>query len=281
MPELLYPFHAANASGQFWAQQPRVSRLVCQPPNSGDRTSTGESDRLLERTNTRMIHAAPLRPNKRRKGKLAYAGEQIANMLQSARFVWAVSQIRVLIQFKERPMKTRFTILTCVMLLLGIALLARAQMERPKPAPELKKLDYFAGTWTAEGDIKPGPMGPGGKFTGTNHVQWMDGTFFLVTHSEFNGAMGKGTETAYMGYDGNDKMYTYDSFNSLGEADHAKGNVDGDTWTWQSETRMGPQTIKGRLTIKVLSATAYNFKFEMSPDGTTWNTVLEGKDTKK
>jgi hypothetical protein len=44
---------------------------------------------------------------------------------------------------------------------------------------------------------------------------------------------------------------------------------------------MGSQTIKGRLTIKVLSATAYNFKFEMSPDGTTWNTVLEGKDTKK
>jgi hypothetical protein len=100
-------------------------------------------------------------------------------------------------------------------------------------------------------------------------------------HSEFNGAMGKGAETSYMGYDSNDKMYTYDSFNTLGEADHAKGNVDGDTWTWQSETRMGSQTIKGRLTIKVLSATAYNFKFEMSPDGTTWNTVLEGKDTKK
>jgi len=36
MAELLYPFHAANASGQFWAQQPRVSRLVCQPPNSGE-----------------------------------------------------------------------------------------------------------------------------------------------------------------------------------------------------------------------------------------------------
>jgi len=31
----------------------------------------------------------------------------------------------------------------------------------------------------------------------------------------------------------------------------------------------------------VLSATAYNFKFEMSPDGATWSTVLEGKDTKK
>jgi uncharacterized protein DUF1579 len=178
-------------------------------------------------------------------------------------------------------MKTRFTILTCMTLLLGIALSARAQTEIPKPAPELKKLDYFAGMWATEGDIKPGPLGPGGKFTGTNHVQWMDGGFFLVTHSEFNGAMGKGMETSYMGYDSNDKMYTYDSFNTLGEADHAKGNVDGETWTWQSETRMGPQAIKGRLTIKVLSATSYNFKFEMSPDGTIWNTVLEGKDTRK
>ncbi len=178
-------------------------------------------------------------------------------------------------------MKTRFTILACITFLLGIALSARVQMETPKPAPELKKLDYFVGTWASEGEIKPGPMGSGGKFTGTNHVQWMDGAFFLVTQSEFNGAMGKGTETAYMGYDSNDKMYTYDSFNTLGEADHAKGNVDGDTWTWQSETRVGAQTMKGRLTIKVLSATAYNFKFEMSPDGAAWTTVLEGKDKKK
>ena len=178
-------------------------------------------------------------------------------------------------------MKPHFTIYTCVTVLLGIALSVRAQTEIPKPAPELKRLDYFAGTWTAEGEIKPGPMGAGGKFTGTNHVQWMDGGFFLVTNSAFNGAMGKGAETSYMGYDSNDKTYTYDSFNTLGEADHARGGVDGDTWTWLSETRMGSQTMKGRLTIKVLSATAYNFKFEMSPDGTTSNTVLEGKDTKK
>ena len=115
-------------------------------------------------------------------------------------------------------MKRRVTILTCMTLLLGIALSARVQMEISKPAPELKKLDYFAGTWTTEGEIKPGPMGSGGKFTGTNHVQWMDGAFFLVTHSEFNGAMGKGAETAYMGYDSDDKMYTYDSFNTPGRS---------------------------------------------------------------
>lgn len=176
---------------------------------------------------------------------------------------------------------TRFSTLACMTLLLGTVLSMPAQTEAAKPAPELKKLDYFVGAWSAEGDMKPGPMGPGGKFRDTNQVQWMEGAFFLVTHSRFNGAMGKGVETAYMGYDSDDKMFTYDSFNSLGEADHAKGTLVGDTWTWQSETRIGPQTVKGRLIIKMLSATAYNFKFEISADGATWNTVLEGKDTKK
>ncbi len=178
-------------------------------------------------------------------------------------------------------MRVRVTMLTCTTLLLGAELSARVPTEAPKPAPELKKLDYFVGTWTTEGEIKPGPMGAGGKFTGTNHVQWMDGAFFLVTHSEFNGAMGKGAETSYMSYDSNDNMYIYDSFNTLGEADHASGNLDGDTWTWQSETRMSAQTMKGRLTMKVLSARAYNFKFETSPDGVTWTTVLEGRTRKK
>ncbi|HJS97922.1 MAG TPA: DUF1579 family protein [Terriglobales bacterium] len=175
-------------------------------------------------------------------------------------------------------MKTHFALFICITFLPGFAV---AQTDLPKPAPELTKLDYFAGTWRAEGEVKPGTMGPGGKFTGTNKVQWMDGGFFLVTLSEFNGAMGKGSETAYMGYDSNDKMYTYDSFNTLGEADHAKGRLEGDTWTWLSETRMGPQTIKGRLTLKMLSATAYSFKFETSTDGAAWNILLQGKDTKQ
>jgi len=178
-------------------------------------------------------------------------------------------------------MRLRFITIAFVALFFAIALPVQAQMDMPKPGPELKKLDYFAGTWTTEGDIKPGPMGPGGKFSGTDHVQWMDGGYFLVTRSEFNGAMGKGTETSYMGYDANDKAYTYDSFSTMGEADHSKGTVDGDTWNWHNEEKMGGQTMKGRFTVKVVSPTSYNMKFEMSSDGTTWTTVMEGKATKK
>jgi len=125
-----------------------------------------------------------------------------------------------------------FPLHLCMTLLLGMASPVAAQTGASKPAPELAKLEYFVGTWAAEGEIEPGPMGAGGKFTGTNRVRWMDGGFFLVTQSEFLGPMGKGAETAYMGYDSDDKTYTYDSFNTLGEADHARGSLNGETWTW-------------------------------------------------
>lgn len=169
-------------------------------------------------------------------------------------------------------------------LLPGILLLATAafaQMDIPKPGPELKKLDYFVGHWNSEGDMKPGPMGPGGKTQIDESTEWMEGGYFIVIHSKFNSAaMGSGSGIAFMGYDSREKAYTYDEFNSWGEATHSKGTVDGDNWTWTSDMKMGSQTMKTRFSMKIVSPTLYTYKFEVSPDGTNWTLVLDGKDTK-
>src|SRR6516164_9370977 len=92
--------------------------------------------------------------------------------------------------------------------LVGFAVSARPQQpEMPKPAPELKKLEYLVGKWKVEGEAKPGPMGPGGKFTGTDAWVWMEGGFYLVNHSKFaGGGMGEGSSIAFMGYDADKKM---------------------------------------------------------------------------
>src|ERR1700741_2966968 len=122
--------------------------------------------------------------------------------------------------------------------LFGIVFLATAavaQMEMPKPAPELKKLDFLVGKWASDADMKPGPMGPGGKMSTEEHNEWMDGGYFLVLHSNFKGAAFTGSSIAFMGYDRDEKAYTYDEFNSNGETNHSKGNVNGDTWTWLSD----------------------------------------------
>jgi len=162
-----------------------------------------------------------------------------------------------------------------------IASAAFAQMEMPKPAPELKKLNFLVGHWTSQGDVKPGPMGPGGQMIAEEHNEWMEGGYFLVIHSKFKGGgVGEGSSIAFMGYNSDEKVYTYDEFNSLGEVTHSKGTVDGDTFTWVNDMKMGPQSMRGRFTMKLASPTSYAYKFELSQDGANWNLIMDGKDNK-
>ncbi len=158
---------------------------------------------------------------------------------------------------------------------------AMAQMPVPQPAPELSKLDYFAGNWISDGIMKPGAMGQGGKFTSTDDGHWMDGKFFLVLHSKFKGAMGDGMSLAVMGYDPEKKVYTYNEFNSMGQTVHSEGTVDGDTWTWTNDDNSSGQAMKGRYTMKAQSPTSYTYKYEVSQDGKDWTEVMDGKSTKK
>jgi Protein of unknown function (DUF1579) len=159
---------------------------------------------------------------------------------------------------------------------------AMGQMQPPKPGPELKKLDVLAGSWTLDSDVKPSPMGPGGKVTETEKCEWMEGGFYLVCRIEYKSvSMGDGSGLSVMGYSTDDKAYTYREFNSWGEATDSKGSVDGDTWTWTADEKMGAQMMKGKFTMKITSPASYNFIYEISPDGAKWTTVMDGKATKK
>jgi hypothetical protein len=153
----------------------------------------------------------------------------------------------------------------------------------PTPAPELKKLDFLAGDWTTEGTFVPGPPGtPPAKFTTTSHAGWMDGNFFLVENGESNmEGMGKMKELVVMGYDPDQKVYTYRNFNSMGQSELSLGKLEGDTWIWTGDEHFGGMTMKGRVTLKALSPTSYTTKFELSMDGNEWFQAMEAKSTKK
>ena len=178
----------------------------------------------------------------------------------------------------------RIAVFAVFVLLFSVLIAAAQGPPKPTPAPELKKLDYFIGSWKTEGELKPGSMGPGspaGKYSSLESCKWMSGHFFLVANSTTSGAMGQLVETAYFGYNTDEKAYTYDAFNSMGEAEHFKGNVEGDTWTWTSTEKMGGQTMKARFTLTIASPTSYTFKFEIAPENSSnYTTVVEGKSTK-
>ena len=150
-----------------------------------------------------------------------------------------------------------------------------------KPAPELNKLDYFVGAWKLEGEIQANAMSPGGHLIETNHNEWMDGGFFLVVRSEFTiSGMKAARGIAYLGYDSAERVYTYDEFNSMGEAIHSKGSVEGNMWTWNGERNTENTITKTRWVVTITSPASYDFKFEMSADEANWNTIVEGKAVK-
>lgn len=170
-----------------------------------------------------------------------------------------------------------------IVLMLALALPVMAQAPpAPKPTSEHKRLGYFVGTWTIEGEAKASPFGPAGKFTGTERDGWFPGGFFVVSHADFKDPSGKAGRTlAIMGYNPEEKVYTYYAIESgMETAEISKGTVQGNTWTWTSEAKVGGKPMKLRYTMQQVSATAGTFKFESSPDGKTWTIVMEGKVTK-
>ena len=172
---------------------------------------------------------------------------------------------------------------TCVLAATAGAQSAAAQApQTPKPGPENERLGYFVGKWTGVGEMKSGPMGPGGKMTTKDDCEWFEGHFSVICHSAGQSPMGASKSIGILGYSPEEKVYTYYGIDNsaMTMSTVPKGKVSGDTWTYDDEAMMGGQKVKSRVTIKELSPTAYTFKLEiMGPDG-KWAPMMEAKSTK-
>lgn len=73
---------------------------------------------------------------------------------------------------------TRLTRIPFLLLTLASILWAQAEPQTPKPSPEHQRLHYFVGSWQIEWETMPGPMGPGGKASVTDHNEML-GAFLL------------------------------------------------------------------------------------------------------
>jgi hypothetical protein len=150
----------------------------------------------------------------------------------------------------------------------------------PKPGPEHKRIGYFAGQWTFQGEAKPSPMGPGGKVTATETCEWFAGGFQLVCKSKGTGPMGPATSQAVMAYDAGRKSYSYHSISSRGDTIFVRGNVEGKIWTWADDITIEGKPMKIRATVTEETPTAYSFKLEASIGSGPFAVIEEGKATK-
>lgn len=145
--------------------------------------------------------------------------------------------------------------------------------QAPKPGPEVKKLEAFAGTWRYEGDAKASPIGPAAKFSGTQTGRMiMNGFGLEIQGQEDKGQFGAVQWSEIDVYDASSKSYPALGVQNDGMTWSANATVSGNTWK-----STGTMTVKG-TSYKSRSEWAFSAdgrtvtgKGEISADGgKTW-----------
>jgi hypothetical protein len=146
-----------------------------------------------------------------------------------------------------------------------------------KTSPEIKRLQYFVGTWKLAGDLKTSVLGPGGKFTGIQHNEWAADGRTVSSKWEEQRPTGRSNGQATYSYDSTQHVYRYHGSSDDGEVEDSAGSIEGNNWVWTSNllTPSGAPA-KGRFTLEVTSPSTYSFRFEIASQGDTWITVMEG-----
>jgi Protein of unknown function (DUF1579) len=173
-----------------------------------------------------------------------------------------------------------FAVVVAVVSMSVVGAIAQKQ-EMPKPGPEHQRLGAFVGNWTLEGELKPGPMGPGGMMTATDRIEWAPGNFFVQRSYQAKSPNGEMQGLEILAYDGVKKIYTFNAFDSLGNMASGTMTVKGNTWTSTGTMTMAATTMRDRCSLEFgAGGSTLTMKCEISRDGKTWSPTFDGRAKK-
>jgi hypothetical protein len=147
--------------------------------------------------------------------------------------------------------------------------------EMPKPNQEHLRLHRLVGTWEGPEHLSPSPFGPGGEAVGRTVFRPGPEGFTVVGAYQET----KGDEVVFRGL----SIFAVDAptsdvlwywFDSMGvpQTSAWRGRWDGDRLVIRSEFPQG----FGRYTYELDGADRYRFTLEVSGDGKTWTTSMQG-----
>jgi hypothetical protein len=147
----------------------------------------------------------------------------------------------------------------------------------PTPAPEMAQLKYLAGTWTCEGRVPAGPMGPSRKTRSTVSIHsdlggfWYTGTVREAkTADNPNPISGIFHET----YDTANKQFLLQWVDNMGAwSTETSPGWDGDKIVYAGEAVMAGQKIAGRDTFVKKGEGEMAHTAEMSMGG-EWTAIV-------
>jgi hypothetical protein len=173
------------------------------------------------------------------------------------------------------------TIALLFLLVFCFAAAMQAQAPAPKPDPEVKKLHVWVGHWTFDGEQKPGPLGPGGKFTGECNCHMILGGFFLQCQCQERLLNSEMPVLEIFGYDPVNKNFASEFYWGDGSRSPWVLTITGNTSAWTGKWTLAGKQYQVKQNI-VLSPdlTSMTHKGEISADGETWTPFLEAEWTK-
>jgi len=154
-------------------------------------------------------------------------------------------------------------------------------MEMPRPTTQHRKLEALAGTWTGQEKMMPSPWDPkGGTARSTNEARMdLDGMHLVADYKQERDGRVTYRGHGVFGYDPKRESYTMYWFDSMSydPGGPALGRWEGDTLAFQMQSPMGHH----RYVYRFLGEGKYEFRIEMSQDGRSFHTWMEGTWTRK
>lgn len=145
--------------------------------------------------------------------------------------------------------------------------------QTPAPSIELRRLDYFLGTWSFEWNVPDSPLGPAGKITGTESCQKILDGLFYQTDIQGNGPLGPFEGLAILGYDKRENIYQRYEFDSLGFSTVKTGTIGSDAGGWNmiywesSPIKRNSHTIRLKGSTHMYSPINFRIRVQISVDG--------------
>lgn len=167
---------------------------------------------------------------------------------------------------------------TSVLAAVFLAASTLSAQETPKPAPELDKVKYFAGSWSCSGDAPASPFGPAHKTQGSTVMKLdLDGFWYtgMVTETKTPSNPRPVKGMMHVGYDQSAKQYVMvwvDNFGSW--ASETSPGWQGETLVFSGEQKVMGEKATARDTLVRKSDREYTHKFELEMKG-KWNTIVE------
>jgi len=138
------------------------------------------------------------------------------------------------------------------------------------PPPDM---DYFIGSWSFDWNVPESPLGPAGKFRGTETYKKTPGSTTYESEIEGEGPQGSFKAHATTSYNEKERIVTRSETGMFGVALKKTGAIGGDlggyyTIFWETvPVKKDGKTIKLKGKTQMLSPANYRLQVQISVDG--------------